>query len=218
MRPDANESDAATVTAVATQEGLVVGTPAYMSPEQMRGQSVDKRTDIWAFGCVLYQLITGRAAFARKTISDTIAAILDRDPDWESVRATAPAPVEPGQAVSGQRFQAASSRHRRCADSDRRDPVRSGEDYRPSSSTSAGRGNAFGCGQPPRSVSPRSPAQDWPSSSRRARPRWRLPHSSRCPLAGRRLTLRSGPCHRLLPMAVTSSSLAPTRRARRRCG
>ena len=90
---DANESDAATVTAVATQEGLVVGTPAYMSPEQMRGQSVDKRTDIWAFGCVLYELITGRAAFARKTISDTIAAILDREPDWESVRATAPAPV-----------------------------------------------------------------------------------------------------------------------------
>ncbi len=88
--PDAHAS---TVTAFATQEGLVVGTPAYMSPEQMRGQSVDKRTDIWAFGCVLYELITGRAAFARQTISDTIAAILDRDPDWESVHAIAPATV-----------------------------------------------------------------------------------------------------------------------------
>jgi eukaryotic-like serine/threonine-protein kinase len=85
--------DASTVAAFATHEGLVVGTPAYMSPEQMRGESVDKRTDIWAFGCVLYEMLTGRAAFARKTISDTIAAILDRDPDWESVRAIAPAPV-----------------------------------------------------------------------------------------------------------------------------
>ena len=85
--------DDATVTAVATQEGLVVGTPAYMSPEQMRGEALDKRTDIWAFGCVLYEMITGRTAFARQTISDTIAAILDRELDWDSVRALAPAPL-----------------------------------------------------------------------------------------------------------------------------
>ncbi len=89
--PDA--PNAATITAIATHEGLIVGTPAYMSPEQMRGQPVDKRTDIWAFGCVLYEMITGRAAFARQTISDTIAAILETDVDWDSVRPTAPAPV-----------------------------------------------------------------------------------------------------------------------------
>jgi eukaryotic-like serine/threonine-protein kinase len=86
-------SNAGTMTAVATHEGLIVGTPGYMSPEQMRGQSVDKRTDIWAFGCVLYEMVTGRPAFARRTISDTIAAILDREPEWDVVRTDAPAQV-----------------------------------------------------------------------------------------------------------------------------
>ena len=85
--------DGTTVTALATQAGAIVGTPAYMSPEQMRGQPVDKRTDIWAFGCVLYEMITGRPAFARDTITDTIAAILEGDLDWESVRRRAPAPL-----------------------------------------------------------------------------------------------------------------------------
>ena len=75
---------------MATQAGRIVGTPAYMSPEQMRGQPVDKRTDIWAFGCVLYEMVTGRPAFARQTISETVAAILERDLEWDSVRPTAP--------------------------------------------------------------------------------------------------------------------------------
>src|SRR5262245_32667340 len=65
-----------------TFAGVVLGTPAYMSPEQARGHAVDKRTDIWAFGCVLLEMLTGRSAFARETVSDTIAAILERDPDW----------------------------------------------------------------------------------------------------------------------------------------
>jgi serine/threonine protein kinase/Tol biopolymer transport system component len=86
-------SQVATATLRATQAGRVVGTPAYMSPEQMRGQPVDKRTDIWAFGCVLYEMVTGRPAFARQTMSDTIAAILEREPEWDVVRATAPVPV-----------------------------------------------------------------------------------------------------------------------------
>src|SRR4030095_9690542 len=59
-----------------TVEGAILGTAAYMSPEQARGQSVDKRTDIWAFGCVLFEMLTGRAPFARETMSDTLAAIL----------------------------------------------------------------------------------------------------------------------------------------------
>jgi serine/threonine protein kinase len=66
-----------------TRDGLILGTAAYMSPEQARGRRADKRTDIWAFGCVLWAMLTGRAPFACDTVSDTIAAILDRQPQWE---------------------------------------------------------------------------------------------------------------------------------------
>ena len=64
-----------------------------MSPEQARGQTVDKRTDIWAFGCVLYEMLTGRSAFAGNTVSDTIARILEREPDWSALPATLPVNV-----------------------------------------------------------------------------------------------------------------------------
>jgi len=74
-----------------TVEGAaIVGTAAYMSPEQARGQAVDKRTDVWAFGCVLYELVTGRPAFLRPTISDTLATVLNEDPDWTALPATVP--------------------------------------------------------------------------------------------------------------------------------
>jgi len=65
-----------------TREGVILGTAAYMSPEQARGRVVDKRTDIWAFGCVIWELLTGRPAFRGDTVSDLIAAILQTDPDW----------------------------------------------------------------------------------------------------------------------------------------
>jgi eukaryotic-like serine/threonine-protein kinase len=76
-----------------TADGRVLGTPAYMSPEQARGLAVDKRTDIWAFGCVLYEMLTGRPAFPGRTVSDTIVAILEREPDWSSLPAHTPAPT-----------------------------------------------------------------------------------------------------------------------------
>ena len=78
------------MTVGGTQEGTILGTAAYMSPEQARGQAVDKRTDIWAFGCVLYEMLTGRVAFPGETVSDTIAAILGREPDWAALPATTP--------------------------------------------------------------------------------------------------------------------------------
>ena len=75
------------------REGPIVGTAAYMSPEQARGLPVDTRTDIWAFGCVLYEMLTGRVAFSGDTISDSIAKILEREPDWSALPAAAPAPI-----------------------------------------------------------------------------------------------------------------------------
>jgi eukaryotic-like serine/threonine-protein kinase len=85
--PGADLSQLPTITQDGTRDGMILGTPAYMSPEQARGKPVDKRTDIWAFGCVLYEMLTGRAVFGGDTISDTIAKILEREPDWELVPA-----------------------------------------------------------------------------------------------------------------------------------
>jgi hypothetical protein len=76
-----------------TREGVIVGTPAYMSPEQARGQAVDRRTDIWAFGCCLYETLCGRAAFSGKTTSDTLVAVLDREPDWGALPDRVPARI-----------------------------------------------------------------------------------------------------------------------------
>jgi eukaryotic-like serine/threonine-protein kinase len=79
-----------TLTGIGTAEGRILGTPAYMSPEQARGKAVDKRTDIWAFGCVLYELLTARPAFPGETLTDTLAAALEREPDWHALPATTP--------------------------------------------------------------------------------------------------------------------------------
>jgi Tol biopolymer transport system component/tRNA A-37 threonylcarbamoyl transferase component Bud32 len=84
------ETQGTTVTGGITRAGMILGTPAYMSPEQARGKAVDKRSDVWAFGCVLYEMLTGRPAFAGDTASDTIAAILDREPDWQRLPASIP--------------------------------------------------------------------------------------------------------------------------------
>src|ERR1700687_4274463 len=86
-------SNAATLTAMGTEEGMVLGTPAYMSPEQARAKAVDKRTDIWAFGCVLYELLTGKEAFRGGTVSDTIAAVLEREPEWQALPPATPAKI-----------------------------------------------------------------------------------------------------------------------------
>jgi serine/threonine protein kinase len=76
-----------------TGDGRILGTPRYMSPEQARGQEVDRRTDIWAFGCVLYELLTTKPALAGKTASDIIASILEREPDYKALPASTPEQV-----------------------------------------------------------------------------------------------------------------------------
>lgn len=68
---------------LSTKAGVLLGTPAYMSPEQTRAQDVDRRTDIWAFGCVLFEMLTGRRAFHEDTVPDTLAAVLEREPEWD---------------------------------------------------------------------------------------------------------------------------------------
>ena len=79
-----------TQTVHQTREGVVVGTAAYMSPEQARGQAVDKRTDIWAFGCVLYEMLTGRRLFEGDGTTDTLALLFTKNPDWSALPPTAP--------------------------------------------------------------------------------------------------------------------------------
>jgi serine/threonine protein kinase/Tol biopolymer transport system component len=88
-----NPSQSPTITASGTRSGLLLGTARYMSPEQARGQAVDKRTDIWAFGCVLFEMLTGQPAFPGVTVTDTLVAIVDRNPDWTALPAATPASV-----------------------------------------------------------------------------------------------------------------------------
>jgi serine/threonine-protein kinase len=79
-----------TLSVQATMAGVILGTAAYMSPEQARGRPVDRRADIWAFGCVLYEMLTGRRAFDGQDITDTIVAIVSKDPDWSALPAATP--------------------------------------------------------------------------------------------------------------------------------
>ena len=76
-----------------TVKGMIMGTAAYMSPEQARGKAVDRRTDIWAFGCVLYEMLAGHRAFVGDTVTDTLATVLQGEPDWNGVPASTPAAV-----------------------------------------------------------------------------------------------------------------------------
>ena len=82
-----NLSNSPTMSDMATQQGVILGTAAYMSPEQARGKAVDKRADIWAFGCVLYEMLTGRAAFSGKDVTDILAAVIRAEPEWDSLPA-----------------------------------------------------------------------------------------------------------------------------------
>ena len=88
--PGLQLANSPTLTARATEAGMVLGTAAYMSPEQARGKPLDKRTDIWAFGCVLFEMLAGRRTFDGDTVSDTLASVLRSDPDWSALPAAVP--------------------------------------------------------------------------------------------------------------------------------
>src|SRR5262245_35898839 len=80
-------------TPAMTQAGVILGTAAYMSPEQARGRAVDKRADIWAFGCVLFEMLAGRRVFQQDEVSDTLAFVLTKDPDWNALPPETPSAV-----------------------------------------------------------------------------------------------------------------------------
>jgi serine/threonine protein kinase/Tol biopolymer transport system component len=82
------------LTSLATRPGMLLGTAAYMSPEQAKGQRVDRRCDIWAFGCVLYEMLTGRKAFAGETITEVLAAVIRAEPDWDAIPDTTPTSIQ----------------------------------------------------------------------------------------------------------------------------
>ena len=77
-----------------TEAGIILGTAAYMSPEQAKGKVVDKRSDIWAFGCVLFEMLSGKQPFAGETLTDTLASVVRGEPDWELLPTTTPASVK----------------------------------------------------------------------------------------------------------------------------
>jgi len=85
--------EAADQQSTVTEPGRIIGTPAYMSPEQARGKATDKRSDIWSFGCVLYEMLTATVPFKGETISDTLANILDHDPNWQALPESTPANI-----------------------------------------------------------------------------------------------------------------------------
>ena len=114
--PEGDPSESPTLTAAATQKGVIMGTAAYMSPEQARGKTVDKRADIWAFGVVLYEMLTGQRPFKGRDVSETLAAAMMKEPDWPALPANLPAPL--GRLL------------RRCLDKEPRDRLRDVGDAR----------------------------------------------------------------------------------------
>ena len=95
FQPDASDpimskSPTISLTAAATQMGMVIGTAAYMAPEQAKGKAIDKRADLWAFGAVLYEMLAGARPFAGDDVSETLARVIDREPDWAALPDTVP--------------------------------------------------------------------------------------------------------------------------------
>ncbi len=92
--PQAISGGSMTMTSAGTAAGMILGTAANMSPEQARGKPVDRRTDVWAFGCLLYEMLSGRVAFPGETVTDVLAAIVHKEPDWDALPAAARPRVE----------------------------------------------------------------------------------------------------------------------------
>jgi len=93
MSPTVSQSPTITTPAMMTGVGVILGTAAYMAPEQAKGRAADTRSDVWAFGCVLYEMLTGKRAFEGEDVTDTLAAVLRSDPDWTVLPADTPSSI-----------------------------------------------------------------------------------------------------------------------------
>ena len=143
-----NPATSPTMTGRATQLGMILGTAAYMAPEQARGKTVDKRADVWAFGCVLFEMLTGRRVFEASEISDTLAFVLTKEPDWSALPAATPAALR--------------RLLRRCLAKDRRQRLSDIADARLELAEAAGVSPDVGVDDP-RAMAPRSRSVGWPS-------------------------------------------------------
>ena len=113
--PSLSQSPTISLTAAATQMGMVIGTAAYMSPEQAKGKTVDKRADVWAFGTVLFEILTGRKMFGAGDVSDTLAYVLTKEIRLDDApRRDARGSPSPVAAVPRTRSEAPPPVHRRC--------------------------------------------------------------------------------------------------------
>ena len=105
-----------TLTARATRMGVIIGTAAYMAPEQARGKMVDRRADIWAFGVVLFEMLTGRQLFGGEDVTEVLARVLERDPDWTLLPGSLPrGAAPPARAMPDEGSEGAPPRHQRSA-------------------------------------------------------------------------------------------------------
>ncbi len=89
-----NRVNSPTISVAATQAGVILGTAAYMAPEQAKGKPVDRRADIWAFGCVLFEMLTGHQVFTGETVTDVLAAVVRAEPEWQALPASTPPSIQ----------------------------------------------------------------------------------------------------------------------------
>ena len=141
--PDADDSMSPTLTRDATRVGVILGTAAYMSPEQAKGKKVDKRTDVWAFGAVLYEMLTGKRAFIGEDVSDTLAAVLRAEPELDALPADVSAAMRTALA--------------RCLEKDLKRRVRDSGDVKLAME------GAFETRAPPLTEAPTKPRVGWPT-------------------------------------------------------
>src|SRR5262245_41465922 len=165
-----------TMTYAATQAGMVLGTAAYMSPEQARGKHVDRRTDIWSFGCILFECLCGTPAFEGETVSDLLARILEREPDWSALPARTPARLR--------------DLLRRCMVKDARQRLRDIGDARLELDElrTLGRSGAMAASDVPDTVGTES-SDGWSDANRTAKSRGALPSSGSATKTGGQVPL-----------------------------